>query len=447
MDKNEIVTKELSPTELQRAMEHNLEVMISGVGISLDDNEIPFHLTDEYVNGDKTTDEANQHEELDNQEDKPIQDGMTQRKAYFEQDKPPYEVVGVECSQLKASPQQKREDFNERELNALADSIEKDGLLQPVPVFRIYDDQYQYSYHLVGGERRKRAWEIINQRQGTNDLLPCTVLAEYTEAAFNELDNQIGMLLQGIAENRHRASLNFIEMAKAIRAYKDLTGESNDAIAERIFCESSVNAEKGGEDLFTRVNSNNSPKKRRGLLVSQYLKISQLSEEVQQAILEANKEHQAISKRHAYEITGLVAPGSEDDPENQAKMSASQLKVIKAIQEGGLSSRATKELVDKINKGTPAEENQAIDHDKSPQVTNKKEQEHTKFQAKKAAEKISKNMGVEVSTQIEYDLGGVFTKAVILLTCDDLKKVRQIEKVLTQIIDKPNFKQEPKSRN
>ena len=102
--------------------------------------------------------------------------------------------------------------------------------------------------------------------------------------------------------------------------------------------------------------------------------------------------------------------------------------------------------MDKVNKGTPSEENQSKEQDKSLQVTNKKEQEHTKFQAKKAAEKISKNMGVKVSTQIEYDLGGVFTKGVILLTCDDLKKVRQIEKVLTQIIDKPNFKKEPKSR-
>jgi len=446
MNENEIVTKELSPTELQRAMEYNLEVMTSRSGISLDENQILFHLTDEYVNGDTATNEVSQHEELDDKEDKPIEDGLTQRKAYYEQDKPPYEVVGVECSQLQASPQQKREDFNERELNALADSIENDGLLQPVPVYRVYDDQYQYSYHLVGGERRKRAWEIVNNRQGTNDLIPCTVLAEYTEAAFNELDNQIGMLLKGISENRYRASLNFIEMSKAISAYKDFMGESNDAIAERIFYEPSDNAEKGEEDLFTRVNSTNSSKKRRGLLVFQYLKISQLSDEVQQAILEANKEHQVISKRHAYEITGLVAPGSEDDPENQAKMIACQLKVIKAIQEESLSTRATKELVDKVNKGTPSEENQSKEQDKSLQVTNKKEQEHTKFQAKKAAEKISKNMGVEVSTQIEYDLGGVFTKGVILLTCDDLKKVRQIEKVLTQIIDKPNFKKEPKSR-
>ena len=343
MNKNEIITKELSSTELQRAMDHNLEVMTSRSGISLDENQILFRLTDEYVDGDKTTSGVSQHKELDNKEldnkeDKPIQDGLTQRKAYYEQYKPPYEVVGVECSQLQASPQQKREDFNERELNALADSIENDGLLQPVPVYRVYDDQYQYSYHLVGGERRKRAWEIVNNRQGTNDLIPCTVLAEYTEAAFNELDNQIGMLLKGISENRYRASLNFIEMSKAISAYKDFMGESNDAIAERIFYEPSDNAEKGEEDLFTRVNSTNSSKKRRGLLVFQYLKISQLSDEVQQAILEANKEHQVISKRHAYEITGLVAPGSEDDPENQAKMIACQLKVIKAIQEESLST-------------------------------------------------------------------------------------------------------------
>ncbi|NCN66130.1 MAG: hypothetical protein COY08_04175, partial [Piscirickettsiaceae bacterium CG_4_10_14_0_2_um_filter_44_336] len=97
MNENEIVTKELSPTELQRAMEYNLEVMTSRSGISLDENQILFHLTDEYVNGDTATNEVSQHEELDDKEDKPIEDGLTQRKAYYEQDKPPYEVVGVEC--------------------------------------------------------------------------------------------------------------------------------------------------------------------------------------------------------------------------------------------------------------------------------------------------------------------------------------------------------------
>jgi len=437
MNKNEIITKELSSTELQRAMDHNLEVMTSRSGISLDENQILFRLTDEYVDGDKTTSGVSQHKELDNKEldnkeDKPIEDGLTQRKAYYEQDKPPYEVVGVECSQLQASPQQKREDFNERELNALADSIEKDGLLQPVPVYRVYDDQYQYSYHLVGGERRKRAWEIVNNRQGTNDLIPCTVLAEYTEAGFNELDNQIGMLLQGIAENRHRASLNFIEMSKAIRAYKDYTNESNDAIAERIFTHSLAEPNHPAEQHDDP--NKKPPQHRKATQVTYYLKISRLSQEVHQAIQQANRQgdqggdDQTISLRHAYEITKLKPPQAEGQPTQEAHLIESQLKLIEAIKESQLSVKSTQELVARINQGTPPQGDQSKEIDQSI----REQIERQQAQAKKTAQEISERMGVQANAKIQYDHTGAFTKAVVSISCGDLQKYQQIEALLNR---------------
>lgn len=58
------------------------------------------------------------------------------------------------CSGWSPNPDQPRRDFNEEELQALADSIATHGMLQPLTVREISGSEY---YQIIAGERRWRA--------------------------------------------------------------------------------------------------------------------------------------------------------------------------------------------------------------------------------------------------------------------------------------------------
>lgn len=55
---------------------------------------------------------------------------------------------------VEPNPDQPRRDFNEEELQALADSIATHGMLQPLTVREISGSEY---YQIIAGERRWRA--------------------------------------------------------------------------------------------------------------------------------------------------------------------------------------------------------------------------------------------------------------------------------------------------
>tara|TARA_X000000950_G_scaffold147909_1_gene182556 strand:+ start:67 stop:921 length:855 start_codon:yes stop_codon:yes gene_type:complete len=117
------------------------------------------------------------------------------------------ETNSVAISDLIRNPYQPRETFNEAKLEELANSIKKNGIIQPIAVRPSKSEAGKYE--IVAGERR---W-LASQKAGLHDI-PVTVL--------NLSD--VESLEVAIVENIQRDDLNPIEEA---RGYKRLSEEFN----------------------------------------------------------------------------------------------------------------------------------------------------------------------------------------------------------------------------
>lgn len=110
---------------------------------------------------------------------------------------------------IATDPNQPRKDFDEAELQELANSIKQNGLLSPITV-KVGGSQYV----IIAGERRFRAHVLIG--------------AETIEAIVYKGNN--GKELQ-LVENINRKDLNNMELAEAYRAYID-SGHTLEELAE-----------------------------------------------------------------------------------------------------------------------------------------------------------------------------------------------------------------------
>ena len=117
------------------------------------------------------------------------------------------ETRRISISDLSRNPYQPRETFNEFKLEELANSIKKNGIIQPIAVRPKKSEVGKYE--IVAGERR---W-LAAQKAGLHDI-PVNVL--------NLSD--VESLEVAIVENIQRDDLNPIEEAKG---YKRLTDEFN----------------------------------------------------------------------------------------------------------------------------------------------------------------------------------------------------------------------------
>jgi ParB family chromosome partitioning protein len=104
-------------------------------------------------------------------------------------------VISAPVEQVHASAHQVRHDFDDEGLKSLAESIAKEGLLQPVTVRRVGDH-----YELVAGERRLRAVKLLGQ-----PTIDAIVVKAASEAAASA---------KGLVENLQRKDLNAIEEAE-----------------------------------------------------------------------------------------------------------------------------------------------------------------------------------------------------------------------------------------
>ena len=117
------------------------------------------------------------------------------------------ETKRVSISDLTKNPYQPRETFNEFKLDELANSIKKNGIIQPIAV-RLKKSE-PGKYEIVAGERR---W-LAAQKAGLHDI------------PVNVLDlSDVESLEVAIVENIQRDDLNPIEEAKG---YKRLSDEFN----------------------------------------------------------------------------------------------------------------------------------------------------------------------------------------------------------------------------
>ena len=112
---------------------------------------------------------------------------------------------------------QPRRQFNEDELQTLADSIQAHGILQPILLRALEDGSGKYE--IVAGERRWRA----AQRAGLHSV-PALI------RSFDDLTT----LEVSIVENVQRADLNPIEEAMAFQQLVDRFGRTQQAIADTI---------------------------------------------------------------------------------------------------------------------------------------------------------------------------------------------------------------------
>lgn len=188
----------------------------------------------------------------------------------------------IPLDKIQPNPKQPRRDFDEDELDELAESIKAFGVLQPVVVRPLKAGTYE----LIMGERRLRASERAGQA-----TIP---------AVIRKTDDD-SMLRDALIENVHRADLNPIEEALA---YEQLL--------EEFGCTK--------EELSTRIHRSRPQ-------ISNTLRLLGLPTSVQTKVAAG-----VLTAGHAKALLGLDSP---------AAMEALATRIIAE----GLSVRATEELV------------------------------------------------------------------------------------------------------
>ena len=123
-------------------------------------------------------------------------------------------LIEVELGKIVRDEEQPRKEFNEEALEALAQSIRENGILQPIVVTKEGE-----KYKIVAGERRWRA-----AKKAGLEKVPVIVR---TVDAQNRLE-------LSIIENAQREDLNAIELATAYAKLKTQFNMSSAEIAERV---------------------------------------------------------------------------------------------------------------------------------------------------------------------------------------------------------------------
>ena len=132
-------------------------------------------------------------------------------------------TVGAETAGLQFLPlemlrpgkYQPRQDFDEALLRELADSIQSQGVLQPIVVRAISDGQWE----IIAGERRWRASQLAGIEK-----IPALIRDVSDEAT----------IAMALIENIQRENLNAIEEAEALRRLQTEFALSQQQVAERV---------------------------------------------------------------------------------------------------------------------------------------------------------------------------------------------------------------------
>ena len=108
------------------------------------------------------------------------------------------EVNLIDVSKIKPNPEQPRKIFDLEALKELAESIKKNGLVQPIVVQKLKEDEYV----IVAGERRWRATKLAGIK-----YIPAIVKEYSKETAIAE----------SLAENLHRTDLSLHELGSFLK--------------------------------------------------------------------------------------------------------------------------------------------------------------------------------------------------------------------------------------
>lgn len=134
------------------------------------------------------------------------------------------EIVRIKLDKIIPNKNQPRLDFYDESIKGLAESIKRNGLLQPVTVRKNGD-----KFELIAGERRYRA-SLLN---GAKDI----------EAIIMESSDEQSAKL-ALIENLQREDLNAIEQAMAMRRIMESEDLTQNELAERLGYKQSTVANK-----------------------------------------------------------------------------------------------------------------------------------------------------------------------------------------------------------
>ena len=164
-------------------------------------------------------------------------------------------VNKIDISKILPNKEQPRKNFEAKDIQELSNSIKNQGLIQPIIVRDIGNDNYE----IIAGERRWRACQLAEVHS-----IDCVVLSASEEKVF-EL---------ALIENIQRENLNIVEEA---RAYKKLIELNNLKI----------------EDLSKKLGKSSSH-------ISNLIRILDLHEEIHQMIISGK-----ITMGHARALIGV----------------------------------------------------------------------------------------------------------------------------------------------
>jgi len=125
------------------------------------------------------------------------------------------DIVQLAVDKLIPNPGQPRKNFDEKELQELADSIKTYGIIQPIIAANAGDG----TYIIIAGERRTRAARLAGLQ-----TVP-VIIRDYTDQKRLEVS---------LIENIQRTDLNPIEEAAAYKNLMDFSNLSQDELAMRM---------------------------------------------------------------------------------------------------------------------------------------------------------------------------------------------------------------------
>ena len=124
-------------------------------------------------------------------------------------------IAQIEIEKIETNPFQPRTGFDENALKELAESIKKQGVIQPVTVRKMGYDKYQ----LISGERRLRASKMAGLK---------------TIPVFIRVANDEQMLEMALIETIHRENLNAIEVAISYQRLIEECKLTQDQLSEKV---------------------------------------------------------------------------------------------------------------------------------------------------------------------------------------------------------------------
>ena len=194
----------------------------------------------------------------------------------------------IALTMISPNPNQPRTDFDEAALQELAASIREIGLITPVTLRQMGENEYQ----IIAGERRWRAATIAG----------LTTIPAYIRTAEDEK-----VMEMALVENIQREDLNPIEIALAYQHLSETTGMTQERISSRV-----------GKSRTSITN---------------YMRLLKLPAQIQIAL--KNKD---IDMGHARALLSIDSPST-------------QLKLFKEVQRNGYSVRKVEEMVQKLKNG------------------------------------------------------------------------------------------------